>query len=712
MFRSWHGLFFFVTTLLLLFVMVVVIRTGELADQSSDLVQKSDHTICELIGLQALTSTAESAGRGHLLIPLPERLTHYRDSSEKAKAAISKLISQPSEDPNQLSALKEIQGLIDKRFEYLNSLLESPQNLAIRASSLKAGDDAMRALHAKLNTSVANERAVYDQRVDRLSEVLTTMTVTGTGGAILAALSGLTTFLLLQRSHREAMRAMELEVEKEKAIQADTQKSQFLANMSHEIRTPMNAILGFTDLLSNLIKDERSRGYLKAIQSSGSSLLDLINDILDLSRIEAGKLTLRPEPVDVRDIVEGIAVMLKPQAEEKSIILETKIEKNVPEVVEIDGLRLRQIVLNLATNAVKFTPKGKVRMVVSAIRHEGKIPETCTLEIQVSDTGVGIPEEDQEKIFSAFEQVSNQSRSGAQGTGLGLSITRKLLDLMDGEIKLSSIVGQGTVFNVKIPNIPLSDDSVEPPSDRFADFNRLRPAVILVVDDNSTNRDLVAGYMSDSHHQLLFAQDGVEALEVARQARPDIILMDIRMPRMDGKWARQILMEDERTRSIPVIAQTASSMPDESVKLAQMFNGYLRKPFQQKELFRALESLLGHATFRFSGPQREEATSVEERVTEFYEVQEGRSWPQLADTLQPWSGKVESFLDAFPMLEIADFARQMKKLGAESDCPPLKRYAEDLLQATEAFELSRVERLLQQFPQLLQRLLSNSNSPE
>lgn len=476
--------------------------------------------------------------------------------------------------------------------------------------------------------------------------------------------------------------------------------------MSHEIRTPMNAIIGFADLLNGLIHDERAKGYLRAIQSSGRSLLDLINDILDISRIEAGKLSLRPEPANVHEIVEGVAVVVKKLAEDKGLALETKIERQVPTMLEVDSLRLRQILLNLTSNAVKFTSKGKVKIHVTTL-NEPKVGERCDLQIQVSDTGMGIAKEDSERIFSAFEQISSQSRSGAQGTGLGLSITRRLVDLMDGEITVASEPGKGSIFTVILPGIPLSEKPQDPPSEHSADFNRLRPATILVVDDNATNRELVAGYLHGTHHEMLFAQDGMEALDLARTAKPDVILMDIRMPRMDGKWARQILREDERTSSIPVIAQTASSMPEESARLREMFDGYLRKPFHQKQLFRELEGVLGPATIRFTTPEEQDPVSLDfpPNVMEALDANTTASWPGLAPRLKILEeGDVSRFLDTSPMLEIASFGHQLHQEAARHDCPPLARYASALFTAAEAFEVDQVERLLRDFPAFTRRI--------
>ena len=716
MLRTWHGLFLIFTTLLLLLVMGTVVRSGHLAEQGSELVTHTDQVIGEYLKLRSVITEAESSTRGYAMTRQAELLEPLKRVGPETERLMEKLDRLTVENATQQQILPELQLLITRRLDSLQKLADtamaSDADLPLRQIIIEDAGITSNMLQ-KMDEGIATERRLHGDREKQLRDVLRTMTVTGIGGSILAVITGTVSFIMLQRSYLSALRTAELESEKERAIEADAQKSRFLANMSHEIRTPMNAIIGFADLLNGLVHEERGRGYLRAIQSSGRSLLDLINDILDISRIEAGKLSLRPEPANVHEIIEGVAIVVKKLAEDKGLVLETKIDKQVPKMLEVDSLRLRQILLNLTSNAVKFTHKGKVKIHVSTL-NEPKTGGSCDLQIQVSDTGVGIAEDDRERIFSAFEQISSQSRSGAQGTGLGLSITRRLVDLMDGDITVVSEPGTGSTFTLLLPGVPQSVETNDPPSDRTADFDRLRPATILVVDDNSTNRELIAGYLHGTHHEVLFAQDGMEALDLARTAKPDVILMDIRMPRMDGKWARQILREDERTSSIPVIAQTASSMPEESARLREMFDGYLRKPFHQNQLFRELEGVLGHVTMRFTKPRPEEHPPVDlpMSVMESFDATTTASWPGLAARLQVLEeGDIARFLDTFPMLEIASFGHQLHQEAARHDCPPLARYAGALYGAAEAFEVDQVERLLRDFPAFSRRLTGTKNQP-
>lgn len=714
MLRSWHGLFLIFTTLLLLLVMVTVVRSGKLVEEGSELVAHTDEVIGEYLKLRATITEAESSTRGFAMTRMPEFLEPLKKASPSARALLVRLQKLTRDNTEQRQLMREIESLVNER---LGSLQKVADLAAASDADLPLREDVVGGLHTmqellqKIDQGISRERELHAGRETQLNDVLQTMNVTGIGGSILAVLTSLASFVLLQRSSQSALRTAELEAEKERAIESDAQKSRFLANMSHEIRTPMNAIIGFADLLTGLVHEQRARGYLRAIQTSGRSLLDLINDILDISRIEAGKLELRPESANIQEIVEGVAMVVKKQAEDKGLALETKVERQVPRMLQVDALRVRQILLNLVSNAVKFTHKGRVKIHVSTPQEMKPDSPACDLKIQVSDTGVGIAHEDRDRIFSAFEQVSGQSRSGAQGTGLGLSITRRLVELMNGKITVSSEPGKGSIFTVSLTGVPLAEEPVDPPSDRSAVFNNLRQATILVVDDNATNRELIAGYMHGSHHELLFAQDGMEALELARSAKPDVILMDIRMPRMDGKWARQILREDDRTSAIPVIAQTASSMPEESARLKEMFDGYLRKPFHQQQLYRELEGVLGHATIRFTTPRPRvpQAEDFPTTVLESFDSSTTAAWPGLAPQLEAWEkADVSRFLDTFPMLEIASFGHRLHQEAARHDCPPLARYASALFGAAEAFELDQVERLLRDYSAFSRRITGTS----
>lgn len=379
---------------------------------------------------------------------------------------------------------------------------------------------------------------------------------------------------------------------KEQAETANRAKSAFLANISHELRTPLNAVLGFSSLLCGKQLDQKDQAYLEAIRVAGKGLSQLIDDILDLSRIEADKIELRTTPVDLRALLRDLKLMFGYSAHAKGLDLRCTVADETPPAFLCDEIRLRQILVNLIGNAVKFTDAGHVAVRAMGREEGGKFH----LRIVVVDTGPGIPLDQQEEIFNLFTQRKGQDAARYGGTGLGLGICRRLAALMGGEVRLESTPGQGSTFTVLLPSLTLANRvSVVEESLTSVEDVSFAPACILIADDNAPNRRLLVEYLSPYRFELLEAEDGAQALAQAREHTPTLILMDMVMPVLDGLEVTQALKTEPATARIPVIAVTASVTGEREAELRRICDGYLQKPVSQSTLITALRRFLPHS---------------------------------------------------------------------------------------------------------------------
>ncbi len=383
---------------------------------------------------------------------------------------------------------------------------------------------------------------------------------------------------------------------KQIADEANKAKSEFLASMSHEIRTPMNAILGFSEILLNTIEDEKSKGYLQAVLSSGNTLLSLINDILDLSKIETGQMEIISEPIHIGLVFNEIVQIFRSKAEEKNLSLSVQFSEGFPQVVVMDDVRLRQIMFNLIGNAIKFTSKGSVS-VVTEHKYLNADHSKADIFVAVNDTGIGISSEHHDAIFRSFFQVESDNTRKYDGTGLGLSIVHKLVTMMGGHITVESEPEKGSRFILTFHDVEIS--STEPEPEKGNDWHSVAltfvPATILVVDDIEFNRELVKSYFLEfSTLRLIEAKSGREGVQMCRAHKPSLVLMDLRMPEMNGYEATEILSNDPTTEHIPVVAFTASSMKHDEARILSLFTDYLRKPITRNQLINCLTRFLPH----------------------------------------------------------------------------------------------------------------------
>jgi PAS domain S-box-containing protein len=374
---------------------------------------------------------------------------------------------------------------------------------------------------------------------------------------------------------------------------ANRAKSEFLANMSHEIRTPMNSILGFSEILMTEIEEPKYSSYLKAISNSGKTLLTLINDILDLSKIEAGKLELKPELINLRAVLHDIIEIFSFKVQEKKIALSLSIDKSFPDRVALDDIRFRQILLNLVGNAVKFTNEGFVKCELNV----DKIDEaSIDFSIIISDSGIGIAEDQLDRIFETFSQQSGQDAKLYGGTGLGLAISKRLCELMGAEIRVESQIGIGSAFYVVFKQIayskaPFKKESSSVVSQEKYAFGK---AKILIADDIKYNRELIISYLAEFGFEFIEAETGKEAIDLALAAQPNLIFMDIRLPDICGINAAKSIKESSSSSNIPIIAFTASVSFGDDTDIYEYFDGILTKPINKSELFEELKRFLNY----------------------------------------------------------------------------------------------------------------------
>ncbi len=378
----------------------------------------------------------------------------------------------------------------------------------------------------------------------------------------------------------------ELKLAKDKAEEMSQAKGEFLANMSHEIRTPMNGVIGTLQLLSDTKLGAAQQEYVDTAHKSAQSLLTILNDILDLSKIEAGKLNIELIPFDLREIVSELITLHTMTAEEKVIQLYADIDEQLPRVLIGDPTRIRQILANLISNALKFTDKGHVRVKISVVSSDDK---NADVRMEVEDTGIGIREDIKDKLFNEFTQADGSTTRKYGGTGLGLAIVRQLVEMMYGQFGVESVTGEGSTFWFMVTLGVSAEQAVRLPLDQEMELKGKLNGHVLLVEDNPINQMVARKMLEKIGIKTMLAADGQEALNMLEQDEYDAVLMDCQMPVMDGFEATRRIRQHDQLLKLPVIAMTANVMEGDREKCIEAgMNDYIGKPFVEADLKKTL----------------------------------------------------------------------------------------------------------------------------
>jgi PAS domain S-box-containing protein len=442
--------------------------------------------------------------------------------------------------------------------------------------------------------------------------------------------------------------AEKAQVKAEKAAQiaeeAVKSKQQFLSNMSHEIRTPLNAIIGFTKVLLNTELNPKQKEYLQAIRTSGKSLNVLINDILDLAKVDAGKMVFEKFPFKLKDSISAMLHLFETKIQEKNLQLIQNYDRNIPSVLVGDAARLHQIILNLVSNAVKFTHKGKITIGVELLSTDKK---TATIQFSVTDTGIGIAKDKMEHIFENFQQASGDTSRLFGGTGLGLTIAKQLVQLQGGTISVKSVLGEGSTFSFFLTFEKTDEEAKLETDDREIDVE-LKNINVLVAEDIALNQLLMEALMNEFGFNYDVAENGKIALELLNKNTYDIILMDLQMPEMNGFEATTHIRTTLNSK-IPIIALTADVTSVDLQKCMDVgMNDYISKPFDDRKLYDKMVKLLIKAdhTFRVAkNPEQKTEPLVKSKFVDLTFIKtQTRNKPELIIQM------IEIYLEQTPPL--------------------------------------------------------------
>ncbi|MEQ9285310.1 MAG: ATP-binding protein [Cyclobacteriaceae bacterium] len=509
---------------------------------------------------------------------VPKKKRRFFDKIFKRKSPKTDTETKPVTKSKKNYALDSIVKSAEKKASVQKNkellLYQEHQDVDDQIISLISSMEAWQIQRLKQLAVSAQDKARYTNRYIMVFSIVAPV-------LLLATLMVLILYVSRTRKHQNMLKSA-----RKNALNLAREKEQFLANMSHEIRTPMNAIVGFSKLLLKTKLNKNQQEQLGIIAKSSDHLLHILNDVLDFTKLQSGKITLEQKAFDPAQVIEESIQLLSHKAKEKGLTIKSKME-SLPDKVLGDAFRLKQVLLNLIFNSIKFTEKGGVTVQARATSGKGII----TLQLEVSDTGIGIPKERQSKIFEDFEQVSRSDMHS--GTGLGLSITKKLIDIHHGQISVKSEVGEGSTFIIQLP-YSATEAPVEKEARSPDPVYHLSGKHILIADDEVFNRKLLQSILEEQHVTFDEAEDGAKTYDLLTTNKYDLILLDFRMPKMNGpEIAEKIKNEGQLNFETPIIGLTAT-VSDQDMAMAKNsgIDHVLRKPFDADELLSIMDNQL------------------------------------------------------------------------------------------------------------------------
>jgi PAS domain S-box-containing protein len=623
----------------------------------------------------------------------------------RQKKAISALKDSESKKLALLKIIPDIILVINRKGIILDLYIDNPSKLHIPPNLIlgrKLLDIIPTSVKQKFKQSIQNvftthEKTTFDYSYTKNGEIVFE--------EARLIVSGEDELLIILRDISELKRSeQELKHAWEEAERANLAKSTFLANMSHEIRTPINAIMGFSELLIKEIHIPHLLSYLSSIKFSSKTLLSLIDDILDLSKIEAGEFSIKPQMVNLISIFEEIKNTFDFKMGQKKLRFEIHTPAALPKLLLLDDLRMRQILLNLVGNAYKFTEKGTVSINSRINRKMVRGNDTyINLDIEVSDTGIGIPVEYQKQIFEAFKQQEQQDSRKYGGTGLGLSITKKLVETMDGKISVTSSVGKGSTFKIHLPNILVGQEiSIKQVKSKRTTKITFKNATVLIADDVITNRELLKGIVSGENITFIDAIDGDQTIRLTEEKKPDILLLDINMPKSNGFEVAEYLKSHKDLQKIPIIAISATAISSKEQKKAKYFDAFLVKPFSIKELTRYLKKYLSYTELN---PEK----SLLEKPLRLMANLSSKDRSSIKVVLEKLINDYRDIIDSSSFDEIHETALRTKEQTSSFAIPELKENVDRIIKACENFDIEEINLCVVNLQQIFSRIIDEIN---